>query len=311
MRPKRRRAPARAKYRGKVARIPRPLTYKAKQVLVKLVYHQNFLCKPGLNGASGGGQQQNFCFRIQLNSPWIFPDGWNQYATAPGQTLSPNTIINPVPVSGSPITSATTCMPGLKDGYNQYAQFQKGAVLGCKVSLTATPLINDQNNQPGIFYAVRHSQITSGLSLVSTIDSVNKMPFRQMTKLQGATSTPLANANNIVGSKLIVKHSPKKFNSVYGSLKTNNELWFSTNGDGVAPIEGDFLTIGCVPTLNSRQQQVTDFGLQMRVEQTIQLVEPREALVAGDGNYALPIMPSFRRFITARNAHSAFRALGY
>ena len=96
---------------------------------------------------------------------------------------------------------------------------------------------------------------------------------------------------------MTIKHSPKKFNSVYGSVKTNNNLWFQTKSSatgtggpavGKQVSEGDYLTIGVMPSLNSLDQQVTKFSLQMRIEQSVILTEPLEDATGGSGNFPLP-----------------------
>jgi len=277
-----------AKYRRGIVSIPRPMTYKHKQVLQRVVYHNNFVCDPGLNGTT----QQNFMIKMCLNSPWIFEDGWDTYATGTGQTLTPNKTINPVPNTGDPITT-TTIMPGLRDGYSQYSAYQRGVVLGTKITLTAAGLQNTQDNSPAVFYVVRHSQPSSGLNAGSTIDDVSNCAFRQMARLTGPIGalTGVAANRNIVGAKLVVRHSPKKFNSVYRSLKTNTSMWFNTTATspavGSRPNERDYISIGCVPAYNSLGNQATKFGLQMRVEQLIQFVEPLEDL-GGNQNYSLP-----------------------
>lgn len=299
---KRRKAPT--KYRGSIARIPRQLTYKHKQVIQKVVYHNNFICDPAL---SSSNNQQNWFFRICLNSPFLFENGYATYATLTNQQFTPNKSITEVGVGGT-VGPSTTIMPGLKDGYAQFTQFAKYAVIGTKVSLTATPIENQQVNQPSVLYAIKHSQTNSGLSGSSTIDDVNKLPFRQMAKVLGAAPSAMVFNNRPAGAKLIINHSPKKFNSVYGSLKTNNDMWGTTSGDGSIPAERDHLTIGIVPMLNTLGQQATKFGLQMRVEQSIMLTEPLEAINSG-GNFALPkpIAQNYGRTIS----WATMAALGY
>lgn len=301
---RRRRRKAVPKYRKQIARIPRQLTYKHKQVIQKVVYHNNFICDPGKTSA---GNQQNWFFRICLNSPFLFENGYADYAAMSGQTFTPNKSITSTGAGGT-VGPSTTIMPGLKDGYAQFSQFSKYAVIGAKVSLTATPLQNTNENQPAVIYAIKHSQTNSGLSGSSTIDDVNKLPFRRMVKILGPAPSSGVFSSAVAGAKLIIKHSPKKFNSVYGSLKTNNDMWGTTSGDGSIPTERDHLTIGCIPTLNTLGQQATKFGLQMRVEQTIMLTEPLEAINSG-GNFALPkpVSQSYGRSIS----WATMAALGY
>lgn len=292
-------------YRKAIATIPRQLTYKHKQVIQKVVYHNNFICDPGL---SSSNNQQNWFFRICLNSPFLFENGYATYASLTGQVFTPNKAIVSTGV-GNSVGPTTTILPGLKDGYAQFAQFAKYAVIGSKVSLTATPLQNTVVNQPAVLYAIKHSQTNSGLSASSTIDDVNKLPFRRMVKVLGPAPSAMVFNNRPAGAKLIIKHSPKKFNSVYGSLKTNNDMWGTTSGDGSVPAERDHLTIGMIPTLNSLNQQAPKFGLQMRVEMSVMLTEPLEALGTGSGNFALPkpVAQNYGRAIS----WATMAALGY
>jgi hypothetical protein len=304
IRRRRRRRKVAPRYRKAIATIPRQLPSKHKQVIQKCVYHNNFICDPGLSSSSN---QQNWFFRLCLNSPFLFENGFSTYATLSGQTFTPNKTITEVGVGGS-VGPSTTIIPGLKDGYNQFSQFSKYAVVGTKVSLTCTPLENTNVNQPAVLYAIKHSQVNSGLSGSSTIDDVNKLPFRQMAKVLGPAPSAMVFNNRPAGAKLIIKHSPKKFNSVYGSLKTNNDMWGTTSGDGSIPAERDHLTVGIVPMLNTLGQQAPKFGLQMRVEQSIMLTEPLEAINSG-GNYALPkpVSQSYGRSIS----WATMAALGY
>ena len=88
------------------------------------------------------------------------------------------------------------------------------------------------------------------------------------------------------------KHSPKYFNNIK-DLRDNQELFCRTGANSVAsrPGEGDYLTIGVIPSLNGLDTPVTDFCLQIRVEQRLLWTEPLESLTgesAGEGNYSFP-----------------------
>jgi hypothetical protein len=132
----------------------------------------------------------------------------------------------------------------------------------------------------------------------STITDLNKMPYRKMAKLQGANvPTSGFQTNNIVGAKLIIKHSPKKFNGV-SDIRDNKGLFCTTGSNTVAssPNEGDYLTIGVLPALNGRDLQVTKFCLQIRIEQRLLWTEPLESLATGAGNYSFPWSASRRNY---------------
>lgn len=280
-----------------VARIPRPLQLKTRSATQRLVYYNTFICDPKMS-SGGTPSQQNFCFKLFLNSPWIFPYGWNNNAnSANNQVFVANTAINAALTDG--IDSSTTAMPGYKDGFNLAAQYAKGCVVGTKVTIQATPLQNENDNQPGLLYAVKHSQASSGLSLTSNVNDLQKLPFRRQRRIMGAAApTSGFSTNNIVSSKLIIKHSPKRFNNVK-DLRDNSNLYFSTSGGthsaGVHPSEGDYLTIGLMPQIvdyqvggSSAPRQTTKCSLSIRVEQTILWTEPLEALTQGTGNYSFP-----------------------
>lgn len=305
-------------------------------MIQKCVYHNNFLCDPNIDqSGTAGSKQKNYSFRIKLNSPWLFPNGWNGGVHG-GAILTPNKAIVPVNADNVPV-DGTTVMPGLRNGYAQYEQFARGCVIGTKVTISATPLQNSADNQPGVLYSVVHSQPSSGLSTASNIDDLQKLPFRKMTRLNGANATTSGfQVNNIAGARMTIRHSPKKFNSVYGSVKTNNNLWFQTKNSatgtggpavGKQVSEGDYLTVGIMPSLNTLDQQVTKCSIQMRVEQTILLTEPLENVTAGDGNFPLPRPANTQRsgrsyyndfaqgarlagaFIQSRNARQAANAM--
>ena len=100
------------------------------------------------------------------------------------------------------------------------------------------------------------------------------------------------------GARIVVKHSPKKFNSV-GSLRDNERFQFkqatASYTNGQPPQDNDFLTISIVPALVNFQdagastaRKTCDLKLSIRMEQTILFTEPLENLGEGTGNYSLP-----------------------
>ena len=145
---KKKRVVRKGRNRLAVARVPRPLQLKTRSATQRLVYYNTFICDP--KNASGVlGAQQNFCFKIQLNSPWIFPYGWNNKASSSNnQVFVSNQAITAALTDG--IDANTTAMPGYKDGFNLAAQYAKGCVVGAKVTIQATPLQNESDNQPGL-----------------------------------------------------------------------------------------------------------------------------------------------------------------
>ena len=276
------------KYRRPVATIARPLNVKPRSALQNLTYYQSFNVNPALNAALGAGsKQQNFGIEIALNSLWPFELNWDGKANSLGRTCVPNDPITPYQ---SPVTDAMTIMPNVKDGVALFSQYNNACVVGTKVSIVATPINNTADNQMGYLYAIKHSQAQSGLPNTGTITDLNKMPFRKMAKLHGA-SVPTSGfqTNNIVGAKLVVKHSPKKFNNV-ADIRDNKGLFCTTGSNAVAssPGEGDYLTIGVMPALNGRDLPCTNFCLQVRIEQRVLWTEPLESLATGAGNYSFP-----------------------
>lgn len=292
-------------YRRQVATVARPLNVKPKSVYQNVVYYQSFNCNPGLDTSlPAGQQQQNYSIQIALNSLWPFENNWNAKATATGQTITPNETITPYAL---PVTDAMTIMPNIKDGWGAFSQYNNACVVGTKVTIVATPLANTADNQLGYLYAIKHSQSSTGLNVSSTISDVNKMPFRQMAKIQGAgVPTSGFQINNVTSAKMVVKHSPRKFNNV-ADLKDNKDLFNRIGANAVAhsPDEGDYLTIGVIPSLNFRDLQCTKFGLQLRIEQRVLFTEPLESLASDSHNYSLPWSA------TARNTLAAMAAAGY
>lgn len=293
------------KYRRQVASVARPLNVKPKSVYQNVVYYQSFNCNPGLDTTlPGGQQQQNYSIQIALNSLWPFENNWNAKATATGQSITPNEAIVPYAL---PVTDAMTIMPNIKDGWGAFSQYNNACVVGTKVTIVASPLANTADNQLGYLYAIKHSQSNTGLATTSTITDVNKMPFRKMAKIQGAgVPTSGFQTNNVTSAKLVVKHSPKKFNNV-ADLKDNKDLFCRIGNNSVAhsPDEGDYLTIGVIPALNFRDLQASKFGLQLRIEQRVLFTEPLESLASSSHNYSLPWAA------TARNTLAAMAAAGY
>lgn len=291
-----------SKYRGTIARIPRALPLKPKSVCQKLVYYNSFHVVPDLDL---NGNQQNLFFTIALNSPWPFIDGWNQHAITNNRHLNPNSAIYPLNNSHQPDAN-TTAMPGLKDGYNLFHQYQNGVVVGSKVTISAMPTApataNDQ--QSGVLYAVRHAKADFGLADTSTITDIQKLPFRQIKRIAGSNDSLEMIGNNArnTGAKIVVKHSTKKFNNIQ-SLRDNQRFQFKQASSlhlyGQTPEDSDFLTIGVVPGLNQVQgisggasaivqKKAPDFKLSMRIEMTCLFTEPLENLGEGTGNYSLP-----------------------
>lgn len=292
-----------SKYRGTVARIPKALPLKPKSVCQKLVYYNSFHCVPDLDL---NANQQNWFFTIALNSPWPFIDQWNQHAITNNRHLNPNQSIFPLTSSHQPDIQ-TTAMPGLKDGYNLFHQYQNGVVVGTKVYLSAMPTapatVNDQ--QSGVLYAIKHAKGSFGLADTSTITDIQKLPFRQMKRVAGSNDSLQIAGNNTrnTGACIIVKHSPKKFNNLQ-SIRDNERFQFkqadAAHLYGQTPVDNDFLTVGIVPGLNAIQgvtssggtaivqKKAPDLKLNMRIEQTILFTEPLENLGEGTGNYSLP-----------------------
>lgn len=273
------------KYRNRIARIARPLNVKPRAAKQKVTYYNSFLCRPALDASGGSGlKQRNFSFTMNLNSLWPFDNGYNDNATNTGKVFEPNEAINGYSL---PVTSSMTSLPNVRDGSNLFNQFSKCAVVGAKITLVATPIQNSTDVQLGYLYAVKHSQPSSGLGTASTVVDVQKMPFRQMAKLKGAYQNPTAPAG--IGAKLVIKHSPRKFNQIK-DLRDNQQLFNSTGSDSAAhkPNEADYLTVGCVGALNGLDTKCTDFCLQVRCEYVLLWTEPLENLSEGTGNYSFP-----------------------
>lgn len=274
-----------AKYRRQVATIARPLNVKPRSAVQNVTYYNAFRCQPVLN-ANGqvGDKQQNYFIKINLNSIWPFDAGYRTSAQTFGQVCNPNEEIVPYVL---PVTDNMTTMPNVRDGANLFTQYAECCVVGSKVTLVATPISNTQSVQLGYLYAIKHSQPNTGLDTTSDITDINKMPYRQMAKIQGVdqqTSTNIGTA-----AKLVIKHSPKRFNNVK-DLRDNPQMMNRTGSNIAAnkPSEADFLSIGVIPALNGLDKQVTDFCLQIRVEQKLLWTEPLENLAGGSGNYSFP-----------------------
>lgn len=300
-------------YRKSIARIPRPLNVKARSAIQNCTFYNSFFCKPAL-GANDA--QQNFAIKIQLNSPWLFTDGWNVLTQSTNQSLSSNLSITPVPNTGQPVIGTTTCMPGVADGPETIKKYAKGMVVGTKVVLVASPCETDTGAriQQGLFYTVKHSQKSSGISASADINKINSLPFRQAKQISGNRPYQTLGSTTYQASRITVNHSPKKFNNVK-DLRDNQQFCFSGGAGTLSvPEEGDFLTIGVVPMLNSIQvssggsstAQVANFRLDMRVEQTILWTEPLEETSSGEGNYSYPYS-AYKTVV--RNA--PFLAMGY
>lgn len=291
------------RYRGTVARIPRALPLKPKSVCQKLVYHNSFHVVPGLDL---NGNQQNWFFTIALNSPWPFIDGWNQHAITNNRQLSPNSAISPLNANHQPDVN-TTAMPGLKDGYNLFHQYQNGVVVGSKVTISAQPTApaTTSPQQSGVLYAVKHAKANFGLADTSTITDIQKLPFRQMKRVAGINDdlNMAGSTSRNTGASIIVKHSTKKFNNIQ-SIRDNQRFQFkqatSLHPYGQNPEDSDFLTVGLVSGLNAMQgvdhtgatttiqKKAPDLKLSFRIEMTVLFTEPLENLGEGTGNYSLP-----------------------
>jgi len=310
---KRKRYNKSAPYRKMIARIPRPLNVKARSAVQNVTFYNSFFCKPALNA---NGDQQNFAIKLQLNSPWLFRDGWDVLTTGANQVLASNTSVTAVPATGQPVIGQTTCMPGVADGPETIKKYAQGCVIGTKVVAVATPVETDTGSriQPGLFYCVKHSQTSSGIQQTADVNKINSLPFRQAKQISGNRPYQTLGTNAYQASRITVNHSPKKFNNVK-DLRDNQQFNFS-GGSGTlsVPSEGDYLTIGVVPLLNSNpvtagqstQAQVTNFRLDLRVEQTILWTEPLEETASGEGNYSYPYS-AYRNVMN----NAPFLALGY
>ena len=211
-----------------------------------------------------------------------------------------------VAINGTVPDPDTTIMPGIKEGGGQpFSKYQQGYVTGTKVTVVATP-INNSNGVPiqlGYLYAHR-SSTASSLQASDKITDLNKRPFLNMKKLMGAQTATLAGAAVTNSSRLVVNHSPKKWNNIK-DLRDNKQFSFSTQANesaGAIPAEKDFLTIGVIPALNSytvpggsTETQATNFQLQLRIEQSILWTEPLDDKQTGNGNLAYPV-PAYQRY---------------
>lgn len=276
-------------YRKSVARIPKQLTLKPKSCTQRLVYYNSFYCQPKMNtGADAGSRQQNWNIVMALNSLWPFQNNWNQYANQNGAVVTPNDQIVQL-TRGSTVDGTETMLPGVRNGPSLYGQFSKCCIVGSKTVVVATPLRNSTDIQMGYLYAVKHSQNTTGLNLTSNITHVQKLPYCTMQKLSGPDApTSGFESGRKVGARMVITHSPKKFNNIV-DYRDNPEFFNTIGNDSVAsqPSEQDFLTIGVIPALKGRDLQVTDFCLQIRHEVMALYTEPLEALSLG-GNFSLP-----------------------
>ena len=59
---------------------------------------------------------------------------------------------------------------------------------------TAPATVNDQ--QSGVLYTVRHAKADFGLADTSTINDIQKLPFRQMKRVAGSNDSSEMLANN-------------------------------------------------------------------------------------------------------------------
>lgn len=299
------------KYRRNVATIARPLNVKPRTAIQKVTYYQSFNCNPALDTSQPSGQQQqNYAIKLALNSLWPFENNWDIRCTGNGRTITPNDPITPY---AQPVTDGMTIMPNVRDGANLFEQYNNCCVIGTKVTAVATPIANTADNQLGYMYGIIHSQASSGLGDSASITDLNKMPYRKMVKVQGSgVPTSGFQTNNIVGGKLVFKHSPKRFNNIK-DYRDNKGLFCTTGSNTVAssPNEGDYLTIGIVPALNFRDLQCTKFGLQLRIEQTLLWTEPLESLATGAGNYSFPWNAKASRFFGGVGAAGIAGMLAY
>lgn len=288
-----------SKYRMKVARVNRHLNVKPRSAMQNVTYYNSFRCQPKVDtSAASGSRQRNFNIVLGLNSLWPFATDWDKNAnTSAGAVCTPNETIIEYTTAPTPpalhVDDTTTMMPNTRDGAGLYYQYSKCCVVGTKVTITATPIKNNTDIQLGYLYAIKHSQPATGLATTDNITSINKMPYVKLAKLAGPDApTSGFQSGEKIGAKLVINHSPKKFNNV-ADVRDNQALFNTTGANTVAtrPGEGDYLTIGCIPSLNGMDEQVTDFCLQVRIEQRLLWTEPRESLVgdaAGQGNYSFP-----------------------
>ena len=118
-----------------------------------------------------------------------------------------------------------TTMPNVRNGSNLYESYSEVCVVGTKVTLVATNISNSQPVQMGYLYTVKHSQPNTGLATTSTINDINKMPYRKMAKLQGDGQQVTQSAG--INAKLVIAHSPKKFNNIK-DLRDNPQMMCKT-----------------------------------------------------------------------------------
>ena len=284
-RPRRAIVPAKGRYRNRIARIIRQPTLKPKSAVQNLIYYNTMFVD---NVLDDQGAQQMLLFNLQLNS--IFPFGANWNSNISNNVLNPNNTIVAYGQTGA------TQLPGFSDGYNLKNQYAKYLITGTKTTICANPMVDTTNvSNPAVLFAVKHSQVSSGLTSASKYSTLQKLPNRQVRNIRqvGAYTSG-------VGAKLVIKHSVKRFNSKV-DLRDNDQFFGNTGGatsDPTNPTNLDKLTIGIVGKCDSPETPLKagKFCLNIKHEVSILYSEMLEAGAYG-GNYSFP--------------RSAARAVGY
>jgi len=238
----------------------------------KFIYYNTAEVKNSLNG---GAHQAQF-IQMFLNSPWLSAS--SVYANQNGNIWNWN---KPVSIHvDDALLESGTAFPGLFEYASSVGRsYQNLTVVGSKVTITATPII-DANVGPKCITALFANVDSQGSQLTgtSTIDDLYAMPYTQIRKVTGGQSNNGDMSGNTKSASIVLKYSPTRFNNIK-DIRDNSNFHSVLNigaGTGRLPPERDRICFGIVPVLSNPESKVpcVKILLQYKHEATILFSEP-------------------------------------
>lgn len=251
----------------------RSITLKPTSVMKKFVFYNT---AEVTNHLSAGGNHQCQFVQMFLNSPWMLAS--NVYANQGGNTWNWNKSMNGHN-DDDPLSTGTS-FPGLFEyGSSVGRSYQNLTVVGSKVTITATPII-DANVGPKCITALFANVDSQGSNLDgdSTIDDLYALPYTQIRKVTGAQSNNGDLSGNTKSASIVLKYSPKRFNNIK-DIRDNSTFHALLNlaqGTGRLPPERDRVCFGVVPVITNptSKKECVKILLQYKHEATILFTEP-------------------------------------
>jgi len=246
-------------------------TLKPKSIVKKFQYYNTMEVH---NHLLATNQNSQF-ITLNLNSPWLLNS--TTYAQQGINVWNFNTPMAPH-TNGHAVASGTSYPAFFTNESSPGLAYQQQAVIGTKVTITATPISSTEACGPTALFAVIETQPTTYTNTLD-INELYSTPYAQVRKVTGNQSG-YALTGNTKSAKIVVRYSPKKFNNIK-DLRDNHNFYSATSAPSLSatgshPAEKDRLTFGLVNCFSNPNvaQPCCPVMIQVKVEAIVIFSEP-------------------------------------